>query len=122
MAIDARTRKKLVRVLKLLGSDNPGERDSAALAAHRLVASLETDWDTLLEPPPPETKVVVRRVREWDINHQEAAETRIRQLRDTNERQARQIRGLRTRVNSLLDRERLRRASEDDADEVRPDG
>lgn len=121
MAIDARTRKKLIRILKLLGSDQPGERDSAALAAHKLVASLDTDWDTLLEPPPPETKVVVRRVREWDINHQEAAETRIRQLRDTNERQARQIRGLRTRVNSLLDRERLRRASEDEDDGIQPD-
>lgn len=121
MAIDARTRKKLVRILKLLGSDNPGERDSAALAAHKLVASLDTDWDTLLEPPP-ETRVVVRRVREWDINHQEAVETRIRQLRDTNERQARQIRGLRTRVNTLLDRERLRRASEADEGEIRPDG
>ncbi len=121
MAIDARTRTKLIRILKLLGSDQPGERDSAALAAHKLVASLDTDWDTLLEPPP-ETKVVVRRVREWDINHQEAAETRIRQLRDTNERQARQIRGLRTRVNTLLDRERTRRATEADEDEGIPTG
>jgi hypothetical protein len=120
MAIDARTRKKLIGILKLLGSDQPGERDSAALAAHKLVASLGTDWDTLLEPPP-ETKVVIRRVRDWDINHQEAAETRIRQLRDTNERQARQIRGLRTRVNSLLDRERVRRAAEDDEDQVQPE-
>ena len=120
MAIDGRTRKKLVRILKLLGSDQPGERDSAALAAHKLVASLGTDWDTLLEPPP-ETKVVVRRVREWDVNHQEAAETRIRQLKYTTERQARQIRGLRTRINTLLDRERLRRAAEDDVDEIQPD-
>jgi hypothetical protein len=120
MAIDGRTRKKLIRILKLMGSDQPGERASAALAADKLVASLGTDWEALLDPPP-ETKVVIRRVREWDVNHQEAAETRIRQLRDTTERQARQIRGLRTRVNTLLDRERMRRASESDADEVQPE-
>lgn len=110
MSIDGRTRRKLVRILKLLGSDQPGERASAALAANKLVASLDTDWETLLEPQP-QTKVVIHRVREWDVNHREAAEARIRQLKETAERQARQIRGLRTRVNTLVDRERLRRAA-----------
>lgn len=110
MAIDSRTRRKLIRILKLLGSDQPGERASAALAADKLVASLGTDWETLLEPQA-ETKVVVQRVREWDVNHREASEARIRQLKETTERQARQIRGLRTRVNTLIDRERLRRAA-----------
>ena len=119
MAIDGRTRKKLIRILKLMGSDQPGERASAALAADKLVASLGTDWETLLEPQP-ETKVVVQRVREWDVNHREAAEARIRQLKETTERQARQSRGLRTRVTPLLDRERVRRAAED-VDEVQPD-
>ncbi len=118
MAIDGRTRKKLIRILKLLGSDQAGERASAALAAHKLVVSLDTDWETLLEPQR-ETKVVVQRVREWDVNHREAAEARIRQLKETTERQARQIRGLRTRVNTLVDRERLRREAE--VDEVQPD-
>src|SRR5690606_12779074 len=39
---------KLVRILGLLGSDHDGERASAALAAHRLVQRMETDWWTLL--------------------------------------------------------------------------
>jgi uncharacterized protein YjcR len=112
MTIDGRTRKKLIRILKLMGSDQPGERSSAAHAADKLVASLGTDWETLLAPQA-EPKVVVQRVHEWDVNHREAAEARIRQLKETTERQARQIRGLRTRVNSLVDRERKRRATED---------
>lgn len=121
MAIDGRTRKKLIRILKLLGSDQPGERASAALAAHKLVGTLGTDWETLLEPQP-ETKVVVQRVREWDVNHREAAEARIRQLKETTERQARQLRAMRTRVNTLVDRERLRRMAEAEVDdEVQPD-
>lgn len=113
MTIDGRTRNKLIRILKLMGSDQPGERASAALAAHKLIASLDTDWETLLAPHP-EPKVVVQRVHEWDVNHREAAEARIRQLKETTERQARQIRGLRTRVNSLTDRERKRRETEEE--------
>lgn len=119
MALDGRNRKKLIRILKLLGSDLPGERASAALAAHKLVATLGEDWEALLEPPPPATKVVVQRVRDWDVNHRDAAEARIRQLKATTERQERQIRAQRTRINTLTDRERLRRAAE--ADEVSPD-
>ncbi|MDB5540245.1 MAG: hypothetical protein JWQ89_1972 [Devosia sp.] len=110
MAIDDRDREKLVRILKLLGSDHPGERASAALAAHRLVGSLDENWDELLDPKP--TKVVVQRVREWDVNHRDAAEARIRQLKATTERQERQIRALRTRINTLSDRERRRREAE----------
>lgn len=41
MAIDDRDRDRLVRILKLLGSDQPGERASAAFAAHRLVGTLD---------------------------------------------------------------------------------
>lgn len=36
MPLAARDRAKLIRILKLLGSDQPGERASAALAAQRL--------------------------------------------------------------------------------------
>lgn len=111
MAIDGRTRRKLIRILKLMGSDQPGERASAALAAHKLVAALGTSWEALLEPPP-EPKVVVQRVRDWDVNHRDAAEARIRQLKDTTLRQERQIRALKTRVNNLTDQERKRRESE----------
>lgn len=120
MAIDGRTRKKLVRILKLLGSDQQGERASAALAAHKLIGTLDSDWETLLEPQP-ETKVVIQRVHEWDVNHREAAEARIRQLKETTERQQRQIRSLQTRVNTLVERDRLRRAADAELEDVQPD-
>jgi len=113
MAIDPRDRDRLIRILKLLGSDQVGERASAALAAHRLVEALGVSWAELLEPPPGPERLVVRRVREWDIDHRDAAEARIRQLKATTERQERQIRALQTRVNSLTDRERRRREGEE---------
>ncbi len=118
MALNKRDRARLVRILKLLGSDQPGERASAALAAQRLVEAAGLTWDDVLAEQAP-AKVVVRRVREWDINHADAAEARIRQLKDTTVRQERQIRSLRARVNALVERERLRRQAEvEDAPEA----
>lgn len=108
-----RDRERLARILALLGSDHPGERESAALAAHRLVSALGTSWAELLAAHPEPPKVVVQRVREWDINHRDAAEARIRQLKSTTERQERQIRSLRGRVAALQERERQCRAAED---------
>ena len=112
MAIDAHDKERLIRILRLLSSDQVGERASAALAANRLMESLGVGWEELLDPPAPE-RVVVRRVREWDVDHKDAAEARIRQLKDTVQRQERQLRALRTRINSLTDRERKRREGED---------
>lgn len=115
MPLSKRDRAKLIRILKLLASDQPGERASAAQAAQKLVDAAGLTWDEILAEQPP-SRVVVRRVREWDINHADAAEARIRQLKDTTERQERQIRSLRTRVNSLVERERLRRLAEAESD------
>ena len=112
MAIDPRDKDRLIRILRLLSSDQVGERASAALAANRLMESLGVNWEELLDPPVAE-RVVVRRVREWDVDHKDAAEARIRQLKDTVQRQERQLRALRTRINSLTDRERKRREGED---------
>ena len=115
MALDPRDMEKLIRILRLLGSDQPGERASAGLAAHRLVQSLDTDWETLLAQP--EARVLVQRVRDWDLDQRSAAESRIRQLKAETERQERQLKALRTRVNTLTERERLRREmSETDPD------
>lgn len=113
MALSKRDRAKLIRILKLLASDQPGERASAALAAQRLVEASGLTWDDILAEQAP-TKVVVQRVREWDIKHAEAAEARIRQLKEATQRQERQIKQLRGRVNALVDRERQRRAAEAD--------
>jgi hypothetical protein len=108
-----RDRKKLIRILGLLGSDHPGERAAAALKAHQLVVAAETGWADLLAPPAP--RVVVRRVREADADYRDAAESRIRQLKSTTELQERQIRTLRTRVANLSERERKRREAEEEA-------
>lgn len=113
MPIDPRDRERLIRILKLLGSDQVGERASAALAAHRLLQSLGVSWEDVMTPEPGPERVVVRRVRDWDIDHADAAEGRIRQLKDTVQRQERQLRALQTRINSLTDRERKRREGED---------
>ncbi len=112
MAIDPRDKERLIRILRLLGSDHVGERASAALAANRLLESLGLSWDDVLDPPVPE-RVVVRKVLDWDVDQADAAEARIRQLKDTVTRQERQLRALRTRINSLTDRERKRREGED---------
>jgi hypothetical protein len=49
----------------------------------------------------------------WDGLHSAAAEARIRQLKATTERQERHIKALRTRINTLNDRERRRQKAED---------
>jgi len=112
MAIDARDKERLIRILRLLGSDHIGERASAALAANRLLESLGASWEDVLSPPVAE-RVIVRKVRDWDVDQADAAEARIRQLKDTVQRQERQLKALRTRINSLTDRERKRREGED---------
>lgn len=112
MAIDPRDKERLIRILRLLGSDHVGERASAALAANRLRESLGLSWEEMLDPPVAE-RVVVQRVRDWDIDQADAAEARIRQLKDTVQRQERQLRALQTRINSLTDRERKRREGEE---------
>jgi hypothetical protein len=50
-ALPAPARAKLAKALALLGSDKPGERDAAGLAAHRIVASAGLTWRQVIEPP-----------------------------------------------------------------------
>lgn len=52
MALSSADRTKLACVLRLLGSDQPGERDAAGLAATRIVRGAGLDWDDLLQPAP----------------------------------------------------------------------
>ncbi|HET8637058.1 MAG TPA: hypothetical protein VFL96_09440, partial [Acidobacteriaceae bacterium] len=44
----------MAKILGLLGSDRPGERDAAALAAHRFVQQRGIAWVDVLNPPPVE--------------------------------------------------------------------
>jgi hypothetical protein len=47
-------REKLAKVLPLLGSDTPGERDAAALAVHRILTKSGLCWDQILAGKPTE--------------------------------------------------------------------
>src|SRR4051812_35673582 len=81
------TLTKLIRILGLLGSDHAGERASAALAAHKLVGTLGLSWRELLEHPQvAPSKVVVKRIHEYGIEHHQAAEARMRQLKAENQK------------------------------------
>jgi hypothetical protein len=44
-------RIRLAKLLALIGSDHAGERDAAALAAHRLVQSRGMTWGDVMQPP-----------------------------------------------------------------------
>ena len=90
---------KLTRILGMLGSDHPGERAAAALAAHRQVTSLRTTWWDLLRPTARgEAGAVIRTVHEWGIDHQRAAESRVRQLRNENERLRQELSRVKARL------------------------
>jgi hypothetical protein len=103
--------EKLSRVLGLLGSDQAGERASAALAAHRLLESTGASWQQLLQPAVSNTRTRSgRRSGEYGLDYLEAAESRIRQLRRENERLEAQVRLLKSRLETA--KEQLGRAGE----------
>ncbi len=58
--LPAATRKKLAKLLGMLGSDHAGERDSAGLAAVRLMRQSGLSWQQILSPPPPEHPIPER--------------------------------------------------------------
>ncbi len=106
------TLTKLTRILGMLGSDHAGERASAALAAHKLVETLGVSWRELLEHPQAASKVVVKRVHEYGIEHHEAAEARMRQLKAQNEKLTAELKTARRRLAVIA--EQARKASMQD--------
>jgi hypothetical protein len=58
-------RKRLAAVLELLSSDQPGERQAAAEAAHRLVRSAGLRWADVLMPEPSPGRSPRRRSPPW---------------------------------------------------------
>lgn len=50
-SLPAADRTKLAKLLALLASDRPAERDAAGLAAHRLVQRVGLSWRQVLQPP-----------------------------------------------------------------------
>jgi hypothetical protein len=55
--LSAASRTRLAKLLGMLGSDHAGERDSAGLAAHRLVQQSGLTWQQVVSPPPAEHKL-----------------------------------------------------------------
>jgi hypothetical protein len=49
--LSAPDRTKLGKLLGMLGSDHAGERDAAALAAHRMVVRAGLTWPQVIKPP-----------------------------------------------------------------------
>ena len=56
-ALPAEARTRLAKLLGLLGSYHAGERDNAAVAAHRLVTQAGVTWRQVVTPPPIEKKL-----------------------------------------------------------------
>jgi hypothetical protein len=112
--MDTRNLIKLARILGLLGSEHPGERASAAYAADRMVAAMGTSWAELLLS---NRATASRRTPSYGVDEKGAAEARMRQLRDRNERLERQVRSLRRRLAAKADAERKRRFATDSEEE-----
>jgi hypothetical protein len=104
-------RLKLIRILGMLGSDHPGERAAAALAAHRQVRAMGTTWGDLFraQRTPRSGDVIIRTVYEYGIDHARAAEARMRQLRGEIEGLRNENARLRNRLAVRADQERRAR-------------
>lgn len=104
------TRIKLAAVLGMLGSEHAGERAAAALAAHRLIGSLDmTWWDIIGAGSKSAPKTVIKRVHEYGIEHHYAAEARMRQLKMTCQSLEAENKSLRRRIATMA--EQARKAS-----------
>jgi peptidoglycan hydrolase CwlO-like protein len=86
---------RLVRILRLLSSDNAGERASAAKAAHDFIQKHDLDWNDLLAAG------AKRRSKEIGVDYLEAAESRIRQLQTHNQRLEKQVQRLKDKLDEL---------------------
>lgn len=98
-------RVKLVRILGMLGSDHAGERAAAALAADRLVKATGITWPALLIPKAagPRATAASPAATVWVdpfTDYRAAAESRLRQVRDENERLVQQVARLKRQLDA----------------------
>ena len=85
----------------MLGSDQAGERASAALAASALIKKHDLSWWDVLEGRAlgPKAAAALRR-SEVGIDYLEAAESRIRQLKAHNEALEKQVGRLKAQLEA----------------------
>lgn len=98
----------------MFGSSHAGERAAAALAAHRLVEGLGlTWWDVLAGTQSRARPRVIMRAHEIGIDHANAAESRMRQLKAQNAALEREVKLLRNRLNDRSAQERKARQQDE---------
>ncbi len=102
---------RLGRILGLLGSEHEGERAAAALAADRLVKRMGAEWPALIgaSASPRDGGAGVPAVRnpgEWNEEQVKAAQARMRQVRDENERLRHENALLKRRLSDIAAQER----------------
>jgi len=109
------TLAKLNRIAGMFGSSHAGERAAAALAAHRLVTGLGLTWQEVLSAAnrPRSQPNVVMRAHEIGIDHANAAESRLRQLKAENAALQREVKVLRNRLNDRSAQERRARQQDE---------
>jgi hypothetical protein len=112
MALSRANLDRLIRILGLLGSDQPGERASAGLAAHKLLSAAKLSWSELLKP---KSEGSVSRAQ-YGVDPQAAAEARMRQLKTTNDRLEREVRSLRRRLTTIAEQRRRARQALEEAE------
>jgi hypothetical protein len=94
---------RLNRILGLLGSDHPGERASAALAATNFLKRHDMTWGDVLGGAAQPAAVLRRHRLDPSDDDLKAAESRLRQMRAHNDSLERQISRLKTLTETLQD-------------------
>ena len=106
---------KLNRILGMLGSEHDGERAAAAQAASKFLRDRNLSWWDLIggdRTERPRRGPVVHRSYEIGIDHQQAAQSRIRQLQAAKDALEVENRRLRARLNAIAEQERRARFDE----------
>ncbi len=106
---------KLNRILGMLGSEHDGERAAAALAASKFLKDRNLTWWALIGGERTEKArrgPVVHRSYEIGIDHQGAAQSRIRQLKTERDVLEAENKRLRARLNAMAEQERRARFDE----------
>jgi septal ring factor EnvC (AmiA/AmiB activator) len=94
---------RLNRILGLLGSDHPGERASAALAATNFLKKHDMTWDDVLGGAAQSAAVLRRHRLDPSDDDLKAAESRLRQMKAHNDTLERQLSRLKTLIEDLRD-------------------
>jgi hypothetical protein len=106
---------KLNRILGMLGSEHDGERAAAAQAASKFLRDRNLSWWDLIggdRAEKPRRDQVVHRSYEIGIDHQQAVQSRIRQLQAAKDALEVENKRLRARLSAIAEQDRRARFDE----------